>query len=334
MILRNISRTIAMLVFSLSAASACTKDAGSQLTTQEQKTAEISALDELIETTQTSIRSLSCELEALFPKSSHYYVFAGRSPTPLYALMARSPRAVSIPFSELKYSQILSLSHSANTTFFLKKALDHIHIYAEPLLNDMISKNKHASLVALDFTPTGISLGRFINLLEFYLKEQYVQNPQFKSWVDRHGFPSLKFLALAPGENEFEMKLIRANILDQKTPPLPASGESITTFVVKPGDVRGSVAQNLNTRTLIHHMMLQKLPLWTGTVLSLAKPHLKSLVYPLATQQFDQYAPYGSWSVTSSPLEQTRPGFSAEFERLRKALDQGKFASLRRCFCL
>jgi hypothetical protein len=284
-----------------------------------------SAIDRLLRGTKVPLGKVQQRLICRFPSMDYSFVFPGRSPTPIYAQMAHLPNAISIPFSDLKYEDVMSLERSEDSTFFLKKALDHMEIYAKPLLDLIVKNQAPSSIVVVDFTATGISLGRFMNLFELSMKIRYHKDPEFRDWVDKthKGFPRLFYFAFSPHSIEEQLK---ANILKQKRNPIPAKIGTIKTMEAKPGNVLGDRSLKLDTLQYAQMFSALQTPPWEGYQMDLTEtPDLTPLAMAFQGSSFDSYAPYGSWTVSAHPLEMQKPAMSPEFLELAKRLKAQRF---------
>jgi hypothetical protein len=290
------------------------------------------ALDALLEETQHGIKEAHTQLLATYPPDSHSYIFLGRSPTPLYALMGPRTVSLSLPFSELKYEPFLSLDDAKNSDFLLQKALDHIHVYVGSFLADIVAGRVPSPIVVVDFISSGLSLGRFLNLLDLYLKDRTLKDPVVKKWVAKNGLPKILYFAMAPLPLVTSLTELQRIIAEQKINPQPARPSIMTTKLVKPGDSLGTVPMEIDTEALVQSWTSLKTGPWEGFVLNLSDPKWADLKYHLARSSFDPYAPYGSWSIRSSPLEAQRPPLSTGFLQLKKALKGKDQGFLTRCF--
>lgn len=280
----------------------------------------------LSESELIGLAKLGLTITKEFPTEQYTYVFIGRSPTALYALMKEHrylfPRAqvLTVPLSEVgliddliefKYTKMTDNVRPAIDYF--QKISDHFDTY---LLDKLTSLKPTIKLALIDFAVGGDSLGQTKRTLDFYLRNKAMQHARFRD------LSSIKTEYVAITHNSNQLALIEKTIDSYQKSYEPRltgiqpmirvapSAKSTGTLVNIDMDER---IRNINSSSDTWH--------WDGKTIAMDQLDLPSqLINRFFKQEFDIMSPYGSWNLRYSILLTQKPPLRDEFIKLNAML--------------
>jgi hypothetical protein len=280
----------------------------------------------LSESELAGLAKLGLAITSDFPAEKHAYVFIGRSPTALYALMQEHkylfPRAqvLTLPLSEvgqidnlieIKYNKMADQSQPAIDYF--QKISDHFDTY---LIDSLTSLSTEKKLVLIDFAVGGDSLGQTKRTIDFYLRNKAMQDPHYKN------LSTIQTEYVAITHKSDDLSSIRKTIDSYRKPFQPRlTGlqtmirvdqleKSTGTLVTVDMDKR---IQNVNAVNDMWH--------WDGKIIAMDQLGIPSqLIDRFFKQEFDIMSPYGSWNLRYSVLLTQKPPIRDEFIKLKAML--------------
>ena len=272
-----------------------------------------------------NLTKLTRAVTQLYPPDAYTYLYLGRSPTVLYGMMGYQVAGhFALPFSDVDKAGSLIYAVQPGSTYFLKKLFDHLDVYLRPLIRGWVSQTIPPKIVTVDFCASGSSMGHFLAIFEMYLRHTYRVDPLFAAWVDRRNkeLPESHFLCLTHTSDGESLDLVIQKKLLEHSKMRPSINGAIEALGVPPGYVLGHPEQRVTVKVEDFKAVLSIDPRrykGRGRFLNMYQ-QFPSLWLDLNLQNFDEFSPYGSWTLEKSPLEKDRPPVRAEFLMLHQKI--------------
>lgn len=271
---------------------------------------------ESIRKIKKTLDKVAQDISKNYPSDHYHYVFIGRSPAPLLALIGPGKTIHTVPFSEARSIPLTTfdIQYNCEGTFWLKKMFDHFDLYLGRLLQQLKNQSGPKKVVVIDYGFMGESVGIFLKFLNLYFRYHAhlsgVQSP----------IPSTEYFVMNDFDIDFNMERMKERIAEWNTPIQEAFLERIVVKVVSPGQIFGQKKVTINPRQWTQALNKSSLSAnstdpWRGTIYPLKD---QELIKAFNNQVFDRYSPYGSWSLEKSPLETSSPAYRPEFWQLRQ----------------
>lgn len=280
----------------------------------------------LSESELVGLAKLGLTISKAFPAEQYAYVFIGRSPTALYALMQEhkylfpAAQLLTLPLSEvgliddlieIKYNKMVDQAEP--TIDYFQKISDHFDTY---LIDSLTSLSPDKKLALIDFAVGGDSLGQTKRTVDFYLRNKAMQDPHYQS------LSTLQTEYVAITHKSDLLPTIRKTINSYRKPFQPRlTGLQTMIRVDQLEKSKGTLVtvdldkriQNINATKGIWH--------WNGKIIALDQLGLSSqLIDRFFKQEFDIMSPYGSWNLRYSILLTHKPPLRDEFIKLKAML--------------
>lgn len=291
------------------------------------KASPTNAVTHLSDIEKLGLTKLAFVLQKEFPTSEYTYVFIGRSPSALYAMIDEHkhlfPEAISltIPLSEVglidnfiefKYTRMADEGQPIIDYF--QKMVDHFDTY---LSDDLLKLQNGRKLALIDFAVGGDSLGQTKRSFDFYLRYKASQGEHYRNFLNTQ----TEYVAFT---HDAYLKPRIKEAIDAKYKPYAPLLTGMQKMVQvqqleysKGGTIEVDMDERIAAINIPKHTWH-----WEGKIFAMDQLGLpKSLINRFYNQEFDIFSPYGSWNITYGRLLIEKPEPSASFIALKKSLN-------------